>query len=941
MSIGCTISISRVRTALSFILGLLGILLAVTSLTAHSSSNNRQTSQVELPSALPLATPISINAPGWSLITSPKVAGPQYLQGTTCVSNTDCWVVGYYITYGNHYQTLIEHWDGSAWKIVGSANQGSEFNDNVLDSVTCLTSVDCWAVGYAGSSTAATLVEHWDGLSWAVVNSPTLGSSTYLNAVTCLSTSDCWSVGQSYTGQFGRAQTLAEHWDGTSWAIVSSPNQGTQSSSLTAVACSSPSECWAVGYIGSGDFSSTPSLIEKWTGTSWTIVSSPNPTGFQNPLFGITCSSVTQCWAVGYSKANSFAPDQSFVAQWNGMSWSTVSSPNQNGTGNLRAVSCTQASNCWAVGHSGNSGNASKALVERWDGVSWSVISSLSPAPNQNAGKNNLLSVACSSDSNCFAAGFYTASPDQTLIEQWEGASWVISDSPNRPTALPELRSVACTSAVDCWAVGRHFINGVSGAPTYAVTEHWDGTRWKVIKSVNGDVNQDELRGVACNSSSDCWAVGYAGSGTFTEKWDGISWTRISSPNQGNEDNRLYGIACVSPSDCWSVGSYLISPTGGSSYLQTLTEHWDGSSWTIVSSPNQGSNANNRLLGVACTSGSDCWAVGSGSPGTLIEHWDGNSWTLAGSPSTGTLAGVTCSSPSQCWAVGTVGTQSLILRWDGIAWGAVASPSLNTDEMEINGVTCTSATTCWLVGWYDDNNALFARTLVEQWNGTSWTVVSSPNLSTDFNDFNFLYGIACLPASQCWAVGFGRSSMESPLNGSLIEEYSFTVPAVTSATSQKTHGASGDFGISLPFTGAPGIESRNSGSGYNVVFTFPNEVTNCGSAGTPGGSVIAGPGSNQCTENLVGVSNAQYTNVALNDVIDSENNAGNVSVSMGVLVGDTNGSGAVTSGDVSLTKSRIGQPIDATNFRTDINANGVINASDTGIVKFSLGSGLP
>jgi hypothetical protein len=65
---------------------------------------------------------------------------------------------------------------------------------------------------------------------WAIVNSPNTSAaeSNRLWAVTCLSDSQCWAVGDHYPGNaVTSAQTLIQHWDGTSWAIVSSPNTGT------------------------------------------------------------------------------------------------------------------------------------------------------------------------------------------------------------------------------------------------------------------------------------------------------------------------------------------------------------------------------------------------------------------------------------------------------------------------------------------------------------------------------------------------------------------------------------------------------------------------------------------------------------------------------------------------------------------------------------------
>ncbi len=62
---------------------------------------------------------------------------------------------------------------------------------------------------------------------------------------------------------------------------------------------------------------------------------------------------------------------------------------------------------------------------------------------------------------------------------------------------------------------------------------------------------------------------------------------------------------------------------------------------------------------------------------------------------------------------------------------------------------------------------------------------------------------------------------------------------------------------------------------------------------------------------------------------------------MGILLGDTNGSGTVSASDIGQTKSQSGQTVTAGNFRTDVNASGSINASDIGPVKSKSGSSLP
>jgi len=453
---------------------------------------------------------------------------------------------------------------------------------------------------------------------------------------------------------------------------------------------------------------------------------------------------------------------------------------------------------------------------------------------------------------------------------------------------------------------------------------------------------------IACTSASDCWIAGYyldpqeVVFRTLIEHWDGLSWQIVKSPNGSiNPNSFLNSVTCVSSSDCWAVGS-------NKSYVSeyTLIEHWDGTSWSIVSSADPPDDPpTNSLISVTCVSSSDCWAVGTNAYSThppTIEHWNGSSWSLVACPVPpgGTtphyyLESVACASSTECWAVGFYNPknlQQMIERWDGNSWQLVGVPDVGVTGNVLYSATCASALDCWAVGYSQDASGR-QTALIEHWDGSPWSVFSSPNVAS-----SLLEGVTCVSASQCWTVGFGNSQ-------TLIEEYSPSIPAVLAVGSRKVHGNTRIFDVNLPITGNPGIECRRPGatgtpgSDYKLVFTFVNDIVSCGT--TVAGSSNNGPNSNQCTVDLMGVGNAQYLSVTLSDVLDSENNTGNVSATMGVLVGDTSGNRVVNSADLAQTKSRLGQTIDPTNFRSDLNENGEINSGDIAIVKLNLGTGLP
>jgi hypothetical protein len=187
-----------------------------------------------------------------------------------------------------------------------------------------------------------------------------------------------------------------------------------------------------------------------------------------------------------------------------------------------------------------------------------------------------------------------------------------------------------------------------------------------------------------------------------------------------------------------------------------------------------------------------------------------------------------------------------------------------------------------------------------------------------------------------------HNDVYSMVDRTLIEEYSPTVPPLVNVGSRMTQGSAGAFNVDLPLIGKRGVECRNSNGNYSIVFTFVNDVASCGSAGTTGGSAVSGPNSNQCTENLTGVANAEYIDIGLNNIVDSQNNMGNVSVQMGVLLGDVNATGIVDGNDVSAVQSHTRQPVNGNAMaRFDVNATGAIDGNDVSITQAHTRTSLP
>jgi hypothetical protein len=335
--------------------------------------------------------------------------GDNQLEAVTAVSSRDVWAVGQYFV-GANTNTLIEHWNGTAWKVVSSPSPGSV---NSLNAIYAASASNIWAVGgYAsGASASHTLIEHWNGQTWKVVKSPNAGSLTNaLSGVRGTSARDVWAVGYTEIA-YPRFNTLVLHWNGTAWKVVKSANGDNQSNQLTAVRPLSATDAWAAGWYTKG--STNRSLIEHWSKGRWRVVRSPNGSNSTNELMGVLATSATSAWATGWDYNPAIHADRTLLLHWNGKAWKHAFSPNTGaGSNDLYAIGGTSAANIYAVG-TYLTAVGGKVLILHWNGRHWRVMAGRNP--NEN---NSFSAVFALSPGSIWAVGSTsTSSTTRTLIE--------------------------------------------------------------------------------------------------------------------------------------------------------------------------------------------------------------------------------------------------------------------------------------------------------------------------------------------------------------------------------------------------------------------------------------------------------------------------------------------------------------------------------------------
>jgi len=360
----------------------------------------------------------------------------------------------------------------------------------------------------------------------------------------------------------------------------------------------------------------------------FSIQNSPSPDAQGNTLNAVTAVSTSDAWAVGYKHDNNLNDSRTLALHWNGSNWATVSTPNPGSTPNCRnsntgnvlnSVAAVSSNDVWAVGFSFTCTALLRPMILHWDGSSWKAVPSPKLRTNDNSALNGVIALA---SDNVFAVGFQPASNGAvlTLVEHWDGTAWTVMPSPS-PTTGNVLSAVSANSATDIWAVGTRTDQATTSIQT--LVEHFDGTTWKVVPSPNplpkSPLNQNVLTSVAATSATDVTAAGLLNDAnnqrvlTLVEHWDGSKWSVISTPNQSTAAgaaNAFRGVAAVSGSDVYAFGFFEDAATNGQD--KTLVEHFDGTAWSIIASPTR--DTSQQLNGAFVLPGTtNTWSVGASS----------------------------------------------------------------------------------------------------------------------------------------------------------------------------------------------------------------------------------------------------------------------------------------------------------------------------------------
>ena len=596
-----------------------------------------------------------------------------------------------------------------------------------LRSVSCSDALDCTAVTQGVDGQGAYLTE--TAGVWGVETSlPIADGTSVMKGISCTDAVDCTAVGSASITQ-GTEPIVATETEGiwASVARVDTSGIGGQGN-FNAVSCTSATECTAVGSNSAG----ATTYATESAGT-WGPMTELGTAGWWSDagFNAVSCTAVGDCTAVGADGMMAATTATETAGSW--ATPTSVSTPNAT---LLNGVSCTPTSgqahlhDCTAVGQ--DEGNSDAVVVSSIAGV-WGTGVALSGASN-----GGLSSVSCADASDCTAVGASGYNQHVAITETagtWGSASQIGADY----SYGSSLQSVSCPDAADCTAVGSDqtgdsYVTEVSGS--------WGTPVAAVVMRPSSGL----FRSVSCTDPVDCTAIGNETQGEAFASTEvaGVWGAPVIIAVPVGTVLFLLGISCTSSGNCTAVG---FDTPGLPIEVTEVAGSWG--------TPVELSSSAGLLASVSCTSSQDCTAVGTdfSTLQPVIDTEVGGTWgalrTLA-SPSQGFFNEISCSDASDCTAVGTVGGPvgpGLVATETGGTWGAFASLS---DTGSLNSVSCVGPGSCTAVGTDSSGHPAYAKESGGAWQ-PAMAVSSSPGV---------LLSVSCVSASFCTGIGSAPTSTD-------------------------------------------------------------------------------------------------------------------------------------------------------------------------------------
>ncbi len=428
------------------------------------------------------------------------------------------------------------------------------------------------------------------------------GINETLTAISCTGPGDCTTGGADNSTDPTHASSLNQAWvaseaSGTWGSAEAVPGTATLDTSsgaqTTAVSCSWPGNCVAVGYadyqynktaVGTAGF-----VINQVNGTWGTARPVPAFTSAVHSaqVTAVSCAPATttaarkaglNCVAAGVSRLPGGSSVGFVVAEVNG-TWRAAQpvpglSAARPGSA-VTTVSCPFPGSCGIGGYYSDKSGHRQAFVASEAGGTWNKAQQVPGTATLNAGGNaSVTSVSCRAVGSCLAAGTYRPAkgPGQLFVVnegagRWKRAIQVPGSGRFITGNGSSIGQVSCASATFCGVGGTLRAKVAKGFLAVEINGRW-GTLYVLAPTITA---------LSCPAPGDCVAGGQRINpppATFLDQASAVvidqaagHWGKsvplYTGDNLVPTDDSVYAISCTAPRECGAGGE----GTGGDEAL--------------------------------------------------------------------------------------------------------------------------------------------------------------------------------------------------------------------------------------------------------------------------------------------------------------------------------------------------------------------------------------
>ena len=313
--------------------------------------------------------------------------------------------------YDTSFNQLVGKWDGTTWTYLGA---GSSLLDSFLDVTQIIadTNGNVYAIGQIFNSTQQ-YVAKWDGISWSKVGTgaAALNANGDILAICFDRYGNLYAAGVFTDGITDtNGHPYVAKWDGTSWTQLGTGiNALNANNVINTIFVDTSDNVYAAGvFTDSATYLGGNVYVAKWDGTSWSELGAgvAHQVYGYTQIFSILADTVGNVYAAGTQVLDS---GYSYVAKWDGVSWSKLGSGIHalNANNSINSLCTDIYGNLYAAGSftDGISDTSGFMYVAKWDGTTWSEVGAGSGALNANG---EILSICSDAYGAIYATGEFT-----------------------------------------------------------------------------------------------------------------------------------------------------------------------------------------------------------------------------------------------------------------------------------------------------------------------------------------------------------------------------------------------------------------------------------------------------------------------------------------------------------------------------------------------------